>query len=258
MALDTPGERIKWALKERGISAARLGRHLGLTRGAVSQYWSKRKPIKPHGRIEQIAEFLNLSVEWLLTGRGEPLRESRDNPPSGESVPGNALAILGARLVGVAEGEAWREGGSVGELIAAASQADAAIGPTVQRPDLAGMPQFAFEVRGSCANQTIHSGEYALCAAYRRVRPAGPHPADLVVVEKRRGTNEYKLFIARLHYRQTTWELHYESNDRRWQQERPIRLSTDLMHDAADDCHIEIVGYVLGVFRANPQPRFAT
>jgi hypothetical protein len=77
----------------------------------------------------------------------------------------------------------------------------------------------------------MHPGEYAICVEYRQVRPAGPQQGDLVVVKKRRGMNEHKIFIARLRYRENTWQLSYESNDPRWQQERPIRLSEDLTRD---------------------------
>ena len=117
------------------------------------------------------------------------------------------------------------------------------------------MRPFAFEVRGRSFNQTIEPGEYALCAEYRQVRPTGPQQADLVVAQKSRGTNEHKIFIARLHYRENYWELRYESREPRWQQ--PIRLSQDLTHDADDACKIQIIGYVFGVFRCNPQPALA-
>jgi len=232
MSVDTPGERIKWALEQRGISAAQLGRHLGVTRGAVSQWWGKHGPASPHKKIQQISEYLNLHLDWLVTGRGEPLRENCEIAGSYEPSSANAVDIVGARLVGVAEGEAWRDGAP---------------------PYLRDTQQFAFEVRGSSANQTIIPGEYVICVDYRQARPAGPHQGDLVVVKKLR-TTEYKIFIARLHYCEHTWELHYESNDSRWRHERPIRLSTDLTRDTFDECHIEIIGCVVGVFRANPHP----
>jgi transcriptional regulator with XRE-family HTH domain len=103
MSLDTPGERIKWALVQRGISAAQLGRHLGVTRGAVSQWWGKHGPASPHKKIQQISDYLNLRLDWLITGRGEPLRENCEIADSYESSSTNPVDIIGARLVGVAE-----------------------------------------------------------------------------------------------------------------------------------------------------------
>jgi hypothetical protein len=34
-----------------------------------------------------------------------------------------------------------------------------------------------------------------------------------------------------------------------------MRLSKDLARDTVDNCHVEIIGYILGVFRANHSPR---
>jgi transcriptional regulator with XRE-family HTH domain len=232
--MNTPAERIKWALEQRGISAAELGHHLGVSRSAVSQWFSKRKPTSPLKRIEQVSNFLNLDLLWLLTGHGNPLRENSKKASSIGSGSARAVDIAGALLVGVAEGETWREGNP---------------------PKLRDAPRFAFEVRGISTNQTIIPGEYAICVDYRQARPAGPQQEDLVVVKKLRG-NEYKIFIGRLHYREKTWELHYESHDPRWQRGRRILLSEDLTRDAIDHCDIEIIGYVLGVFRANPRPLF--
>ena len=75
------------------------------------------------------------------------------------------------------------------------------------------------------------------------MRPAGPHEIDLVVVKKQRPANKYKR------------TLHYASTDLRWQQEGPMRLSKDLARDTVDNCHVEIIGYILGVLRANHSPR---
>ena len=236
--MKTPGEQIKWALEQRGVSAAEFGRQLGVTRSAVSQWWSESNPASPHKRAERISDCLNLNLDWLLTGRGEPLREDGQiagSGKSGNSGPAEGIDIAGARLVGVAEGEVWREG---------------------CHPSIGDTHQFAFEVRGSSADRMINPGEYVICVNYRQARPAGPQPRDIVVAKKRRGATEYKIFIARLHYCEGTWELQYESNNTRWQQERPIRLSKDFTRDTFDQCHVEIVGYVLGALRVNQDPLF--
>jgi transcriptional regulator with XRE-family HTH domain len=256
MAIDAVGKRFRWALRHRGVSAAELGRHLGVTRSAVSQWWATKNPTSPRAKIGQISELLNLSADWLLTGRGEPLHENYGSAPSAEFAPTKGPDIAGGYVVGTAEAEAWRETPPTRELIAPDDRGELPVDPTQYRPNLAGLRQFLFEVRGSSANQTIHSGEYALCVDYRRMRPAGPQHGDLVVVKKHRGTNEYKIFVARLKYHEHAWELHYESNDPRWRHERPIRLAEDPTYDTVDNGHIEIVGYVFGVFRANPQPMF--
>jgi hypothetical protein len=81
MAIDAVGRRFRWALRHRGVSAAELGRHLGVTRSAVSQWWATKNPTSPRAKIGQISELLNLSADWLLTGRGEPLHENCGSAP---------------------------------------------------------------------------------------------------------------------------------------------------------------------------------
>jgi hypothetical protein len=199
----------------------------------VNLWWSKQKRTSPHKRLEQIAEVLSVRAEWLLTGRGEPLQ---DGEPAvrHQAEPLEAIDVVGISVVGAVEGEAWREG---------------------RPPDLKGLSRFAFEVRGTSANRTIRPGEFVLCVDYRQARAPVPQHKDLVVVKKGRGTSEYKIFVARLHYFASGWELRFESNDPHWQ-ERSIRLSEDLSRDALDGDPIEIIGYVAGVLRADPQPMF--
>jgi hypothetical protein len=54
------------------------------------------------------------------------------------------------------------------------------------------------------------------------------------------------------------WQIHYESNEPRWQKKKPIRLSEDLARDTADNCDVKIIGRVLGAFRFDPRPQNAT
>ena len=110
------------------------------------------------------------------------------------------------------------------------------------------------EVRGHVCDQTIPAGSYAICIDYNLSRPGGPVEGDLVVVEKRRG-GEIKALIARLHFVNGAWELHYELNDPRWQREPPVRLSEDRQRDT-DGHAIDIVGHVRSFLSQDPQPRF--
>ena len=91
----------------------------------------------------------------------------------------------------------------------AAADSGAATLQVVSREDLQGLEQFAVEVRGHVCDQTIPPGSFAVYVDYNLSRPAGPVEGDLVVVEKRRG-GEIKALIARLHFVNGAWELHYE------------------------------------------------
>jgi transcriptional regulator with XRE-family HTH domain len=73
------GERIKEARTALKLSQEGLGKRLGVTREAVSQ-WERGDAQPTPGRVVEIALALNCSHYWLVTGKG-----LRDDPavPSG-------------------------------------------------------------------------------------------------------------------------------------------------------------------------------
>lgn len=58
-------ERIKAICKERKIAISKLERDLGFANGYIGQL---RKGVLPDDRLLQVSEYLNLSVEYLMTG----------------------------------------------------------------------------------------------------------------------------------------------------------------------------------------------
>jgi hypothetical protein len=88
---------------------AQLARDPGLTRAAVCHWWAKRKPTLPYKWLEEISDHLNVRIDWLLTGRGEPMRDSFEGADLSKSFTG-VFDVSTPRIVGVVEGEAWREG----------------------------------------------------------------------------------------------------------------------------------------------------
>jgi transcriptional regulator with XRE-family HTH domain len=250
--MDTPAKRIQWALEQRAIGVRELARRLGVSPGLPSQWWRTRgRATSPDSHLDEIAEVLALNVDWLRYARGEPFAGAAFLADRREI--GSALDTACARIVGTVEGEVWREGNSMREAIAASDGVSSKL-QVVAREDLRGLEQFAVEVRGHVCDQTIPAGSYAICVDYNLARPGGPVEGDLVVVERRRG-EEIKALIARLHFVQGSWELHYESNDPRWQREPPIRLSEDRQRDG-DGQAIDIVGHVRSFLSQDPQPRF--
>jgi transcriptional regulator with XRE-family HTH domain len=249
--MDTPAKRIQWALEQRGMGVRELARRLGVSPGLPSQWWrTGGRATSPDSHLDQISEILNANVDWLRYGRGEPFRSLARN----QEEVGGPLDTNRARIIGIVEGEVWREGISMREAMTAADN-DAATLQVVSREDLHGLEQFAVEVRGHVCDQTIPPGSFAVYVDYNLSRPAGPVEGDLVVVEKRRG-GEIKALIARLHFDNGAWQLHYESNDPRWQQEKPIRLSEDCKRDVNDGLAIDIVGHVRSLVSQDPRPRF--
>lgn len=63
-------DRIREARDQAGISQTELARLLGVTRSACSQWESSHGTAPRRERLEQLAQLLGVSFEWLATGRG--------------------------------------------------------------------------------------------------------------------------------------------------------------------------------------------
>jgi transcriptional regulator with XRE-family HTH domain len=249
--MDTPAKRIQWALGQRGMGVRELARRLGVSPGLPSQWWrTGGRASSPDSHLDALAEILGANVDWLRYGRGEPFRSLVRN----QQEIGAPLDTNRARIIGIVEGEVWREGISMREAMVAADSGVSTL-QVVSRVDLQGLEQLAVEVRGHVCDQTIPPGSFAVYVDYNLSRPAGPVEDDLVVFEKRRG-GEIKALIARLHFVNGAWELHYESNDPRWQKAPPIRLSEDCKCDVNDGLAIDIIGHVRSFVSEDPRPRF--
>lgn len=61
--------RIRQARKIAGLSQARVAGTLGVTRSACSQWEAAQGTVPRRERLEQLASLLDVSYEWLATGR---------------------------------------------------------------------------------------------------------------------------------------------------------------------------------------------
>ena len=67
-------ERVKAICKERKIPISRLEKDLGYANGYIGQL---RKGVFPGDRLQEIADYLNLSIEYIMTGAEcDPVEES--------------------------------------------------------------------------------------------------------------------------------------------------------------------------------------
>ncbi|MDE7016903.1 MAG: helix-turn-helix domain-containing protein [Lachnospiraceae bacterium] len=66
-------ERVKQICKEKKIPISKLEKELGYSNGYISQL---RKGVFPSDRITEIANFLNISTEYLMTGEERTGRET--------------------------------------------------------------------------------------------------------------------------------------------------------------------------------------
>ena len=59
-------ERVKLICKERKIAISRLEKDLGYANGYIGQL---RKGVLPDDRLSEIAEYLSVSITFLMTGK---------------------------------------------------------------------------------------------------------------------------------------------------------------------------------------------
>lgn len=67
--METIGQRLRALRVQRGLSQEEVAKATGITRGNISNYELDR--FKPSTEsIVRLASFFNVSVDWLLTGKG--------------------------------------------------------------------------------------------------------------------------------------------------------------------------------------------
>jgi transcriptional regulator with XRE-family HTH domain len=67
---DTFGKRLETALKARNVvKMYALAVEMGVDESAISR-WRRGKPIST-GNLVKLCQTLDISIDWLLTGRGE-------------------------------------------------------------------------------------------------------------------------------------------------------------------------------------------
>jgi len=73
------GARIRQARTRKGLTRAEVGLLLGVSESAVQQWESGYAQPRPD-RLEGLAKWLDVSIEWLLTGGAIPAVRSAQTP----------------------------------------------------------------------------------------------------------------------------------------------------------------------------------
>lgn len=82
-------ERIKSRMTELKINGSQLARLVGVSRGAVTLWLSGTTKSLKSEVAQKVAKVLNVSVEWLVTGKGSQVRSNiialteEETPPCG-------------------------------------------------------------------------------------------------------------------------------------------------------------------------------
>ncbi|QKQ51099.1 helix-turn-helix domain-containing protein [Achromobacter denitrificans] len=68
--MNTFGDRLKFAIKLRGITASDLARHLGVKPQAIYQVQSGKSGAMNASNAAAAADFLRVPIRWLTDGEG--------------------------------------------------------------------------------------------------------------------------------------------------------------------------------------------
>lgn len=66
-------DRVQFALKNKGVSAFQMEQDLGFAKGYVSKL-DKASPSAD--KLEKIADYLQVSMDWLVSGKGRGYRRN--------------------------------------------------------------------------------------------------------------------------------------------------------------------------------------
>ncbi|QKQ51046.1 S24 family peptidase [Achromobacter denitrificans] len=86
--MNTFGDRLKFAIKLRGITASDLARHLGVKPQAIYQVQSGKSGAMNASNAAAAADFLRVPIRWLTDGEGAtPNAQPLDAPQPLEATP---------------------------------------------------------------------------------------------------------------------------------------------------------------------------
>jgi hypothetical protein len=241
--MDTQGKRIRWALEQRQKTATWLAGELGLTRGALSQWWKPVGHTSPDAHIKEIADLLDFNEEWLRHGTGMP-------EPDGSYVSGMrhlTLETEGNQDLVYILGEV-----GAGMYLAVADQTDlnyerkpSAFIPLAQYPV---KYQYDLIVRGTSIDRYASDGDVVRCVSLQA--GIGLESGDYVHVERyRHQRSEVENTIKRALLVNGVWELRFSSDDPRWAGQPPLILGS------TGDEQVEVVGVAVAQYRLSPNRR---
>ncbi len=75
--MDTIGERLRFLRKRLGLSQKEMAQKLGISRVALARY-ENNKRYPDTAILAKIAQILGVSLDWLVTGKGEMFTSERD------------------------------------------------------------------------------------------------------------------------------------------------------------------------------------
>lgn len=198
-------ERIRAAREQADLTQVKLAELTGVTRGAVAQWESPKHGPPGRENAQKIAEYTGVSLEWLLTGKGQMLPHSEGfseeqnafimPPPTNERSPD--IPVYGQAVGGV-DGQFEMNGNTLFTVPAP---------PLMQNIKQA----YAVMVSGDSMSPRYEDGEIAFIDPWKR-----PRPGDYVIAQIKDNEIDAPLaFIKRL--------VRYNSNELILSQLNPVK-----------------------------------
>lgn len=219
------GARLKKAREAAEFeSAADAAKFLGVPEPTYASHENGSRGITAR-RAQQYASAFKISLDWLLTGRGE--MKGKDDRKLNLAV---ALPIKGSVRAG-----SWLE---IDDHFQQDDYPKSTI-PIGIDPKYGHAEQYALRVEGTSMNKVALHGEYVMVADWDQLGRALLDD-DLVVVRRSRAMT-YEVTLKRVRMTGDLVEPWPESNDPRWQ--GPIELDAD-----EADVEVKIIGLVIGKY----------
>jgi transcriptional regulator with XRE-family HTH domain len=213
------GQRIFKARTKKGLSQSALGKKLGVTREAVSQ-WEADVSEPTAARLRKLSVILDEGFDFLATGRS-----------------GEHGTVPGVRLWGEVAGGVWAE-------VRDSQDDDFQRVPVAPDPRYPASAQYALKVRGNSVNRVAKPGTVVICVDIVEAN-VELRDGDLVWVERRRG-DLVETTLKRLRKGAGGAELWPESDDPKHQE----KLAIDGLEG---DAEVTIRGLVIYTLSAVPR-----
>lgn len=174
--MNTFGDRLKFAIKLRGITASDLARHLGVKPQAIYQVQSGKSGAMNASNAAATAEFLRVPIRWLTDGEGPAPREAQQSVPDVSNGPSSDFdtnvvpAPIGSRRIPLIN---YVQAGELTEIgVSFSGEAMEYLLTDLRLSDYS----FALEIQGDSMSPEFRPGDRIIVD-----REVCPRPGDFVV-----------------------------------------------------------------------------
>lgn len=199
------GDRLRAARLAAGKKQRELSEHLGIERVNVTQ-WEGGTTNPERERLPVIADFYQVSLEWLMTGKGAMKESSLRRSTKSRKQSDLDSSVVMIPVVSSAQAGTFMEidddlDGQPNEWV-----------PTAEENSAIKDKLFAIKVVGDSIDLVCPDGGYALCVQFGELA-GGIKPGIWVVADRLRGTLRERTIKKVIEAKRGVWELHPASTN---------------------------------------------